>query len=153
MRKISILLCLAFLVFNSCEKENIAEENITQEKSNRTGILDVVWEQGQGKLGGGILIIVIESGHGRMPGAYLTSSYEEPVHFQIDSQEPCDILDVDSETGRLSLLNEGGHGLCGNYDGSRLEVQYSVTSFEGESESYFFTLDYEDFIILDLEED
>jgi len=153
MRKITILLCFTFLAFNSCEKENITPENITEDKNNRTGILEVVWEQGQGKIAGGFITVVLESGHDRIPGAYLYYSCEEPVHFQIDSQEPCDALDVDSDTGRLSLLNGGGHGLCGNYDGSRLEVQYSVTSFEGESESYFFSLDYEDFIILDLEED
>lgn len=153
MRKITTVLCLVFFFFASCETENVIQENITQEKSKSTGILDIVIESGHGKIGGGFIEVVLEQGHGRMPGAYLMSSYDEPVHFQIDWQEPCDILNVNPETGRLSLLNEGGNGLCGNYDGFRLSVQYSVTNIGGETESYSFILDDEDFIILDLEED
>lgn len=155
MRKISILLCLAILVFASCENENMTQDDIIQENSNRTGILDIVIESGHSELGGGILVVVLEQGQRREPGAYLTYNCDEPVHFQIDSQEPCDILDVDSETGRLSLLDGAisSNGLCGNYDDAKLIIEYSVTNVGGEIERYSFILSYEDFIILDLEED
>lgn len=155
MRKITVLLCLTFLAFNSCEKENIFQEDTIQEKNNRKGILETVWEQGQGKVAGGIIDIVIESGHGREPGAYLTYTCDEPIHFQIDSQHPCDVLNVDSETGRLSLLDGGvdADGLCGNDNNAGLSVEYSVTDIGGEIESHSFILSYEDFIIIHIEEE
>lgn len=149
MRKITILLCFMFIAFNSCEKENM-----TQKNEPRAEIIDLVLKSEYGKLGGGYITVVIESGHKIKPDAYLSYNCEEPVHFQIDSQEPCEILNVDSETGRLSLLSGGGDygGLCGNYD-EELRVHYSVTDVSGEIESYFFVLTAEDFIILNLEDD
>lgn len=157
MKKTTFLLCAILFIFNSCEKENIAEKGINQEISSRTVKPSIAFKQGQGKIAGGIIEIVIEAGHGRIPGAYLNHNYEESINFQIDFQDPCDVLEVDAHTGRLSLLNGGvesdGNGLCGNGDESKLRVHYTVTSADGEMESFFFTLSYEDFIILDLEED
>lgn len=156
MRKITILLCSLFLVFNSCEKDTLPQEDtINQEKSNRNVIKENVTESRHSYLGGGFIEVVLEDNMGRKPGVYLYYNCKAPIHFQLDSQEPCEILNVNSETGRLSLLNGGTNsgGLCGNYDEDELRVHYSVTDVSGEIESYFFKLTTEDFIILELEED
>lgn len=76
---------------------------------------------------------------------YLPANCEQPVYFQIDSQEPCNLLKVNPESGELSLLRKR-KGICGNFDGaSRVQVNYSVTNADG--------LRHGNFIIIDLEEE
>ncbi|MCD2259227.1 hypothetical protein [Psychroserpens luteolus] len=75
---------------------------------------------------------------------YLPAHCDEPIHFQIESQEPCAVLDVNQDTGKLSLVDGGSTtGLCGNYDNERIKVRYSVTQADGTRKGHFIIIDLE----------
>jgi len=83
---------------------------------------------------------------------YLPAKCDEPVHFQIDRQEPCPVFKVNPDTGALSLNRDGSlTGMCGNFDGNEdndrisVSISYSVTNSDGATLG--------NFIIIDLEEE
>ncbi|MDO1500939.1 hypothetical protein Q2T40_12435 [Winogradskyella maritima] len=78
---------------------------------------------------------------------FLPANCNEPVHFRIDSQEPCAILNVNPDTGEL-FRRKKISGLCGNYNDSEsttVSINYTVTNYDGVTQG--------NFIIIDLEEE
>ncbi|MEM5566406.1 hypothetical protein WNY78_14895 [Psychroserpens sp. AS72] len=76
---------------------------------------------------------------------YLPTNCDEPIHFQINRQEPCSILEVNPDTGELSRRHGKVEGLCGNYNEKRVSISYTVTNSDGVTQG--------NFIIIDLEEE
>ncbi|MBC2845414.1 hypothetical protein [Winogradskyella flava] len=77
---------------------------------------------------------------------YLPPNCDEAIYFQIDSQEPCDILKLNPNTGALFLKTKI-KGLCGNIDGDKIKqigVNYSVTNMDGITQGHFIIIDLEE---------
>lgn len=78
---------------------------------------------------------------------YLPANCEEPIHFQIESQEPYNAFVVNPDNGLLSL-SDAYYSINHNSFNSRLRrgkitVNYSVTNADGVTTGNFIIIDLE----------
>lgn len=79
---------------------------------------------------------------------YLPANCEEPIYFQIESQEPYNAFTVNPDTGELSLSEAHHNESYDSFDGTsnrknKIQINYNVTSADGVTTGHFIIIDLE----------